>query len=55
MSEFRLQLKKAIPVIVVTWILSSVTTLAVVYFAPDIFRTWHEVVTFADEYDVYSP
>jgi len=54
MSELRLQLKKAIPIIVVTWILSSVTTLAVVYFAPDIFRTWHKVVTFADEYDVYT-
>lgn len=34
MSEGSISIKKAIPIIVVTWILSLVTTLALVYFAP---------------------
>ena len=47
MSEVRLQLKKAIPIIVVTWILSLTTTLAFVYIViPNIFPpTWKEVAT----------
>lgn len=36
-SEGAFPIKKAIPIIVVTWILSLVTTLAVVYVAPNIF------------------
>ena len=46
MSESTFPLKKVIPIIVVTWILSLVTTLAVVYFAPNIFRTWYEMERF---------
>ena len=34
MSESTLTLRKAIPIIAVTWILSLITTLAVVYFTP---------------------
>ena len=37
MSEGTFQIGKAIPIIVVTWILSLVTTLALVYVAPSIF------------------
>jgi hypothetical protein len=37
MSEGVLSIKKAIPIIVVTWILSLVTTLGIVYVAPNIF------------------
>jgi hypothetical protein len=37
MSEGAISIKKAISVIVVTWILSLITTLAVVYVAPNIF------------------
>lgn len=37
MSEGGLTLKKVIPIIVATWILSLVTTLAVVYVSPSIF------------------
>jgi len=52
MSESTTTIKKAIPFIAVTWILSLVTTLAVVYFAPNIFpKTWHEVIRF-DGHDV---
>ncbi|UCE38729.1 MAG: hypothetical protein JSW00_05735 [Thermoplasmata archaeon] len=56
MSELTLTLKKAIPIIVVTWILSLVTTLAVVYFTPNIFpKTWHEIERFegydTDDYE----
>jgi hypothetical protein len=36
-SEEAIPIKKAISIIVVTWILSLVTTLGVVYFAPNIF------------------
>jgi hypothetical protein len=52
MSEGTSTIKKAIPIIAVTWILSLVTILAVVYFAPNIFpKTWHEVARF-EGYDV---
>lgn len=34
MSEKTLSIKKAIPIVVVTWIFSLVTTLTIVYFAP---------------------
>jgi len=34
MSEGKISIKKAIPIIVLTWILSLVTTLAIVYFTP---------------------
>lgn len=37
MSEKAFPMKKMIPVIVITWILSLVSTLAIVYFAPSIF------------------
>ena len=37
MSEGAISVKKAIPLIVVTWILSLVTTLTIVYVAPSIF------------------
>jgi hypothetical protein len=37
MSENRLSLKKALPFIVLAWILSLATTLALVYFSPSIF------------------
>jgi hypothetical protein len=47
MSESALTLKKVIPIIIVTWLLSSVTTLAIVYFSPNIFpKTWHVIETF---------
>jgi len=48
-------IKKAIPIIVVTWILSLVTTLAIVYFAPNTFpRTWHEVARFSHYFTDYD-
>ena len=37
MSEKGFSLKKALPLIAITWIISLVTTLALVYFAPSIF------------------
>jgi len=37
MSEGAFQISKAVPIIVLTWIISLVTTLAVVYVAPSIF------------------
>lgn len=37
MSEGAISIKKAIPIIVVTWILSLITTLGIVYVAPNIF------------------
>jgi len=37
MSEGAIPIKKAVPIIVVTWILSLVSTLAIVYVAPNIF------------------
>ena len=37
MSKETISIQKAIPIIVVTWILSLVTALALVYFAPSIF------------------
>jgi len=37
MSDGAFQIKKMVPIIVLTWILSLVTTLAVVYVAPSIF------------------
>jgi len=47
-SETKFPSKKAIPIIVVTWILSLATTLAVVYVVPNILRpTWHEVARFS--------
>jgi hypothetical protein len=48
MSELTSTLKKAIPIIVVTWLLSLVTTLAFVYVViPSIFTpTWHQVERF---------
>ena len=55
MSEGAIPIRKAIPIIVVTWILSLVTTLAIVYYALNASpKTWHKVVTFAEEYDVYT-
>ncbi len=51
MSEVRLQLKKAIPIIVVTWILSAITTLALVYIPPILLpKSWHEVETFSGSF-----
>ena len=51
MSEVPFPFRRVVPIIVVTWILSMVTTLALVYFAPNIpMRTWHEVVTFEHEF-----
>lgn len=43
MSEGAIPIKKMIPIIVITWILSSVTAFAIVYVAPDIFpiKTTH--------------
>lgn len=43
MSEGAIPIKKIIPIIVITWILSLITTLMVVYVAPNIFliRTAH--------------
>jgi len=37
MSEGMISIKKAIPIIVITWVLSLVTTLALVYVSPSIF------------------
>jgi len=37
MSDKAFTLKKAVPIIVLTWILSLVSTLAIVYFSPSIF------------------
>lgn len=37
MSESKLSIKKVVPIIVAAWILSLITTLAVVYYAPNIF------------------
>jgi hypothetical protein len=34
-----MSIKKAVPIIVITWILSLITTLALVYYAPNIFPT----------------
>ena len=45
MSESNLTLRKAIPIIAVTWILSLVTTLAVVYFAPYNFQIGTNQIT----------
>ncbi|MEM4703652.1 MAG: hypothetical protein QXJ02_01075 [Candidatus Bathyarchaeia archaeon] len=39
MSEGTISMKKAVPIIVVTWILSLLSTLAIVYFAPNLFST----------------
>ena len=44
MSEGAIPIKKAIPIIVVTWILSLVTTLAVFYIAPNIFPLTSEKI-----------
>jgi len=38
MSKEAIPIKKAIPIIVVTWILSLITTLTVVYVAPSVFK-----------------
>ena len=52
MSESNLTLRKAIPITAVTWILSLVTTLAVVYVLPIILRpTWHEITTFSGNFE----
>ena len=53
MSEVSYPFRKAIPIIIVTWILSMVTSLALVYYAPNILpRTWHRIeklqITFED-------
>ena len=53
MPEVTYPLRKTIPIIVVTWILSMVTTIAIVYYAPNFLpRTWHRVeylsITFED-------
>ncbi len=34
MSEGRISIKKVIPIVIVTWVLSLITTLMIVYFAP---------------------
>jgi len=48
MSEGTISIKKAVPIIVLTWILSMVTTLALVYFVPFILpRSWHGVAMFS--------
>ncbi|MBS7632401.1 hypothetical protein KEJ15_02095 [Candidatus Bathyarchaeota archaeon] len=39
MGEGAISMKKAIPIIVVTWILSLLSTLAIVYVAPNLFPT----------------
>lgn len=39
MSEGTISMKKALPIIVVTWILSLLSTLAIVYVAPNLFST----------------
>jgi len=48
MSEAKFPMKKMIPVVVITWVLSLVTTLAVVYFAPSMFPPL-SAETIADE------
>lgn len=48
MSEVKFPMKKMIPVIVITWILSLVTTLAIVYSAPGMFPPL-STETIADE------
>ncbi len=45
MSESTLTFKKIIPIIAVTWILSLITTLAVVYFAPYSFQIGTNQIT----------
>jgi hypothetical protein len=45
MSESTLTLRKAIPIIAVTWILSLITTLAVVYLAPYNFQIGTNQIT----------
>jgi len=43
MSGVTIPFKKAIPIVVVTWILSLITTLTLIYFVPKIFpQTWNE-------------
>jgi hypothetical protein len=56
MSESTSTLKKAIPIIAVTWILSLTTTLVFVYFViPNIFPpTWHEVTTFSGTFQEFN-
>ncbi len=55
MFEGMIPLRKSIRTIVVTWILSMVTTLAVVYFAPRIIpRGWHEVATFSGAFQGFD-
>lgn len=49
MSEGAFQISKAVPIIVLTWILSLVTTLAVVYVAPSIFPISVSTDNIADE------
>ena len=54
MSEGRISLKNAVRIIAVTWVLSLITTLAVVYVLPTIRQpSWHEVVRFADNFVDY--
>lgn len=48
MSEGAISIKKAIPIIVITWILSLVTTLAVVYVAPNVFPFSVKTANIAD-------
>jgi hypothetical protein len=49
MSDGAFQIKKVIPIIVLTWILSLVTTLAIVYVAPSIFPISVSTDNIADE------
>lgn len=48
MSEGAISIKKAIPIIVITWILSLVATLAVVYVAPNVFPFSVKTANIAD-------
>jgi hypothetical protein len=48
MSEGAISIKKAIPIIVITWILSLVATLAVVYVAPNVFPYSVKTANIAD-------
>jgi hypothetical protein len=49
MSDGAFQIKKMVPIIVLTWIISLVTTLAIVYVAPSIFPISVSTDNIADE------
>jgi hypothetical protein len=55
MSESTLTVRKAIRIIAVTWILSLVTTLAIVYLVPIVLRpTWHKVAMFSGTFEGFD-